>query len=250
MKVWYEHPFGVIATEDMQVVKVLAEVKSEEQEQALSQGFVEKPYSVWQQVRSTRINIQKYIQQAKVIQPHKDIKVSKWDGVFAQTNRNLLIEIYDQYIIEKDYQDKFIFNNYEFTNKDVFYIYSHDDNVHAWSLSTKYGQSIENWQFAWDNHRPELKLEKFYIDHEIRQAHQKSYKYFYMAEGYDASCKWRANLPGFEWWTGSEWSTDDGRFAYLCEAEDLATDLKDIMDVYENPTVREKMWNKKLNSDK
>ena len=247
MKVWFEHPFGVISTEDMQIVKVLAEVKPEEQEQALTQGFVEKPYGVWQQVRSTRIDVKKYINQHKQIKLHKDITVNKWDGVFAQTNRKLLIEIYDRYIRHKGYQDKFIFNDYEFTNKDVFYIYSHDDNVHAWSLSTKYGQSLENWQFAWDYHRPELKIKKTHLDYELRQAHQKNYNYFYMAEGYDASCEWRADVPGFEWWTGSEWSLDNDRFAYLCVAEDKATDLKDIMDVYENPTVREKKWNKNLN---
>ena len=245
MKIWYEHPFGVVSTADMQIVKVFAQVDPEEQEQALTQGFIEKPYGVWQQVRSTRINIKEYVKSAKRFSQRKDVTVSKWDGVFAQTNRNLLIDIYDKYINKKGYQDHFIFNNYEFTNKDVFYIYSHDDNVHAWSVWTKYGHSIENWQFAWDYIRPELKLGSFSIDHEIRQAHEKNYNYFYLSEGYDNSSAWKSKMPGFEWWTGSEWSKDPDLFAFLCDAEDGAKELKDIMDVYENPCTREKFWNKK-----
>ena len=85
----------------------------------------------------------------------------------------------------------------------------------------------------------------FSIDHEIRQAHEKNYNYFYLSEGYDNSSAWKSKMPGFEWWTGSEWSKDPDRFAFLCDAEDGAKELKDIMDVYENPCTREKFWNKK-----
>jgi len=246
MKIWYEHPFGVINKANMQIVKVFATVEPEEQEQALSQGFIEKPYDVWQQVRSTRVDIKEYIAKAKPIKQHKDVTVTKWSGEFAQANRDILIAVYDEYILKKGYIDHFIFNEYTFTSKDVFYIYSHDDRVNAWSVWTKYGQSVENWQFAWNYYQPNLKLGNFSLDHEIRIAHEKNYRYFYLSEGYDASSKWKAELPGFQWWDGKTWNKDVGRFAFYCDAEDGATQLSDIMDVYENPCTREKFWNRRI----
>ena len=49
MKIWYEHLFGKLDKQDIQVVKVWADPQPQEYEDALAQGFVQLDEG-WQQV--------------------------------------------------------------------------------------------------------------------------------------------------------------------------------------------------------
>ena len=64
MKIWYEHLFGKLDKQDIQVVKVWADPQPQEYEDALAQGFVQLDEG-WQQVRAVRINISKFIDKCK-----------------------------------------------------------------------------------------------------------------------------------------------------------------------------------------
>ena len=83
MKIWYEHPYGRLDKYDIQLCKVYAEVEPEEGELALSQGFIDLD-SKWQQMRSTRINIDEYVKQQPKYKQRKGVSVEKWKGSFAQ----------------------------------------------------------------------------------------------------------------------------------------------------------------------
>ena len=72
MKIWYEHPYGRLDKYDIQLCKVYADVEPEEGELALSQGFIDLD-SKWQQMRSTRINIDEYVKQQPKYKQRKGV---------------------------------------------------------------------------------------------------------------------------------------------------------------------------------
>jgi len=232
MNIWYEHPYGKIDYYNMQWVKVFADVEPEEQEQALAQGFIDMGEH-WKQVRSSRINIKKYIKDSKPVKTPKGITVEKWTGSFAIKHRDLLDNIMDQYLTRNRYRDYYMFETFDIDDKETFYCYYHDDRLVAWSVWSKYGHSIDNWQFAWDYADPSLSLGRYSLDNEIRTAHDKKYNWFYLGESYGKSNAYKSKLPGFEWWTGREWSTDDAVYDQHLKADEFVENLDDLQSVYE-----------------
>ena len=233
MKVWFEHPYGRLDKYDMQWVKVYADVEPEEQEQALAQGFVDMGEH-WLQVRSSRINIREYIKTAPRFKQRKGVTVEKWSGSFAIKHQNLLQDVYDQFLQHNQFKDPFIFQQFDITDKETFYCYYHDNKLVAWSVWSKYGHSVDNWQFAWDYNNPELHLGKFSMDYEIRTAHEKAYNWFYLGASYDESCRYKQQIPAFEWWTGREWSQDVAMYDQHINADCFVEDLEDLESVYES----------------
>jgi len=233
MKIWFEHPYGRLDKYDMQWVKVYADVEPEEQEQALAQGFVDMGEH-WLQVRSSRINIKEYVKTAPKYKQRKGVSVEKWSGSFAIKHQNLLEEVYDQFLQHNQFKDTFILQNFQITDKETFYCYYFENKLVAWSVWSKYGHSIDNWQFAWDYRNPELHLGKYSIDHEIRTAHEKGYNWFYLGASYDKSCEYKQNIPAFEWWTGREWSQDLALYDQHIRADVFVEDLEDLESVYES----------------
>lgn len=231
MKIWYEHPYGRLDKYDIQLCKVYAEVEPEEGELALSQGFIDLD-TKWQQMRSTRINIDEYVKQQPKYKQRKGVSVEKWKGSFAQKHVELLEPIYDQYIEHNNFTSRFPFNSYELKDSEVVWCYYYENQLCAWSIWSKYGKSIDNWQFAWDYKQPSLHLGKFSMYNEIHEAHKKEYKWFYLGGGYDNSCKWKANIPGFEWWTGKKWSNDTTEYLMHIKADLFVEDLEDLENVY------------------
>jgi len=233
MKIWYEHPYGRLDKYDMQWTKVMAEVEPEEQEQALAQGFVDLGKH-WLQVRSSRINIKEYIRTAPRYKQRKGVTVEKWSGSFALKHQDLLEGVLDQFLQHNQYKEAFILQNFEITDKETFYCYYFENRLTAWSVWTKYGHSIDNWQFAWDYREPHLHLGKYSIDHEIRTAYEKGYNWFYLGASYDESCKYKAKIPAFEWWTGREWSRDMAMYNQHIKADCFVEDLEDLENVYQS----------------
>ena len=51
---------------------------------------------------------------------------------------------------------------------------------------------------------------------------------FYLGSGYERSSIYKSTYKGFEWWTGTEWSTNKKRYVQLCERD---SSLKKITDL-------------------
>lgn len=85
-------------------------------------------------------------------------------------------------------------------------------------------------QFCWDYAEPELRLG--YLSQKIEQllAHEYGYAHAYIGPGYGRISKYKASAKGFEFWTGSVWSSDREIYLSLCERDDELKSIKDIMD--------------------
>ena len=98
--------------------------------------------------------------------------------------------------------------------------YYFNENLTAWSKLRRYSkESIESVQFVWDYSNPASHLGLCSLRHEISWAKESGYEYFYMGSGYEKNSIYKSDIDGFEWWTGSEWSTDRDEYIYLCKRD-------------------------------
>ena len=207
MKIWYEHLFGKLDKQDIQVVKVWADPQPQEYEDALAQGFVQLDEG-WQQVRAVRINISKFIDKAKEPRTDPDITAEKITGTEAKALMDQLALVYDSYIKHHGFTmlDPNPLNEIDAT--DVVWLYRLHGDLIGFSIWSVYGKCLDNWQMAWNYADFKLQLGKYSLWHEVHQASNMKYNWFYLGASYDRSCKWKSSIPGFEWWTGSRWSDD------------------------------------------
>ena len=110
--------------------------------------------------------------------------------------------------------------------------YYDDGNLIAWSKLRHYSnESLETCLFVWDYAKPELKLGYSSLRHEIAWAKMMGYKYVYLGPGYERSSTYKSEIEGFEWWTGSEWSTDVEEYRRLCNRDSKIKTVSDLYDV-------------------
>ena len=53
-------------------------------------------------------------------------------------------------------------------------------------------------------------------------------KYSYVCPGYEKTCIWKSRFPGFEFWTGMEWSKDKELYKKLCERDSDLIELDEL----------------------
>ena len=66
------------------------------------------------------------------------------------------------------------------------------------------------------------------LDLELEWAADNHVAYFYMGSGYELSSEYKANYRGFEWWTGTEWSTNKKLYRSLCRRDSRIDSLADV----------------------
>lgn len=53
----------------------------------------------------------------------------------------------------------------------------------------------------------------------------------YIGQGYEESSIYKANIPGFEWWTGSEWSINKEQYINLCKRDSSLHNIIELNDI-------------------
>ncbi len=205
MKIWYEHLFGKLDKQDIQFMRVWADVHPEESDEALAQGFIQLE-DAWQQVRAVRINIETFVQKAKQPKTDPDIIAEKIYGLEATLMMPQLMPIYETYLDHHGYTMLEPNPLEDIGYADTVWLYKLHNDLIGFSIWTTYMKSLDNWQMAWNYADFKLQLGKYSLWHEILHAHELGYEWFYLGASYDKSCKWKASIPGFEWWNGKEWS--------------------------------------------
>jgi len=82
--------------------------------------------------------------------------------------------------------------------------------------------------FCWDYHEPKLYLGKYTIIKELEYARDNDLEYFYQMPGYEKTCIYKMDSPGFEFWDGKRWSKDKDAYKSMCEKDDEVKSPKDM----------------------
>jgi arginyl-tRNA--protein-N-Asp/Glu arginylyltransferase len=90
----------------------------------------------------------------------------------------------------------------------------------AFSLIKLYdSNNIDALQFAWDYETPQLSLGSVSTYLEVEIARREGCQHYYMMGGYEVDSAYKAQLGGFEWWTGQVWSQDRSIYLELCSRD-------------------------------
>jgi hypothetical protein len=225
MKIQFNHNFGHQEQgEFFHFGCELVDVAPDKHNAALEQGFlltVRNGAPHWYQSRSTRVrtadtNYEPLLSAQELAAP---LPLTEMD------------HIYTAYCYYKRFKKYFEVGEYLPQDRFMGY-YSDTGDFVAWAKLRHYTeQAIETCLFVWDYSLPATKLGTRSLEHEIAWSKIQGYDYVYLGPGYERSSVYKADIQGFEWWTGSEWSQDVDRYRQICKRDSrikLSADLYDL----------------------
>ena len=245
MELLFDHTHGKQQDQDIVICKPMAVVDEDESMEALDTGWLALDHpvgnfkEVWYQSRSTRINMQKY---------RPRYKRHEWEGnkigvkvIDASEMVKLLglPHIYAQYMKRKKFtQDYDPFAHYHARDQFMLFYTGTADNILGFTKQKRYRYQEDN--YAMDDQFPDLAglesvihantvpISDITLDLELEWAVDNYVAYFYMGSGYELSSEYKANYRGFEWWTGTEWSTNKKQYRALCRRDSRIETLADV----------------------
>jgi arginyl-tRNA--protein-N-Asp/Glu arginylyltransferase len=181
----------------------------------LNEGWVEWQ-GYWYNLRSTRIRISDYKPTKTVKRLANKVQISK--VILTQEELDRLQPVYEKYITTKGYKRDIKLEDF----LDYFAIlYWHNEKLIGASIFKEYKtdqKDIVDYQFLWDYEDPKLSLGNVSIYYEIELT-KNSATYVYLMGGYEEACIYKSNFKGFEWWTGTKWSSDLDLYTQLCKRD-------------------------------
>lgn len=203
MKVYFDHITGFGKVSDLEVIINCAYGildPDESSADALKEGWI--PWKDrWYNERSTRINLAEYKPSRTTNKLSKKIIV---EGGNIEAN----LEAYE--MLHQKYCDYHNFKRdikLEFF-KDCEVIEYWADTLVGISLYKQFETQFVAYQFIWDYKDPKLSLGTIAQMMECETAKLLNCEYVYLLGGYEKCCEYKSNYSGFEFWTGTEWSTN------------------------------------------
>lgn len=214
MKIKFNHNFGHQEQgEFFHIGCELVEVAPEEYNSALEFGFlstIENNQVRWYQSRSTRVSTSATNYN---LLPNATLLSAPTPAQFKEMDH-----IYTSYCYYKKFKKYFEINS-QLVN-DRFMAYYDNDAFVAWAKLRHYtDRAIETCLFVWDYADPSLHLGTHSLEHEIAWSKQQGYEYVYLGPGYERSSIYKADMQGFEWWDGDQWSLDLDKYRWLCRRD-------------------------------
>jgi hypothetical protein len=237
MELIFDHTFGKQEQQDLVVCKPMAIVDTDEEHEAIERGWLalDTPVDgqeVFYQSRSTRINIDLYKPRYKS-HAHDGQKVGMKIIEASEMVKLLsLPHIYRQYMKRKNFgADYDPFQHYHARDQfKVFYLGT-ADNIVGFTKQKRYRYCDDHYSTidTYDSkdlaglesviHANTVPITDLTLDMEISWASDNYVRYFYMGSGYEESSEYKANYSGFEWWTGTHWSTNKKQYKRLCRRD-------------------------------
>ena len=246
MELIFDHTLGKQEHSDLVLCRPMAIVDSDEEHEALERGWLALDHpvmgrEVWYQSRSTRIDLDLY----KPRYPKH-----QWDGrdigtkiIDASEMVRLLglPHIYEQYMKRKGFSlDRTPFAHYHDRDQFMIFYVGTADNIIGFTKQKRYKYEMDHYSTidTYDSrylaglesaiHANKVAISDITMDMEIEWASMNDVSYFYMGSGYERSSLYKANFKGFEWWTGTEWSTDKKQYRRLCERDSRIDRFSDL----------------------
>ena len=246
MELLFDHSLGKQEQQDLVICRPMAIVEHDEEEEALDGGWLALDHpvtdrEVFYQSRSTRINLDLYRPRYKRHEYNgQDIGIKVIDA--SEMVKLLgLPHIYRQYMERKNFGvDYDPFTHYHPRDQFMIFYLGTADNIVGFTKQKKYRYPEENYSTidSYDSkdlagiesviHANTIPISDITLDLEIDWAQNNYVAYFYMGSGYETSSEYKANYRGFEWWTGTEWSTNKRQYRRLCRRDSRIETLKDL----------------------
>ena len=246
MELLFDHSLGKQEQQDLVICRPMAVVEHDEEEEALDHGWLALDHpvvdrEVFYQSRSTRINLDLYRPRYKRHEYNgQDIGIKIIDA--SEMVKLLgLPHIYRQYMERKNFGvDYDPFTHYHPRDQFMIFYLGTADNIVGFTKQKKYRYPDENYSTidSYDSkdlagiesviHANTIPISDITLDLEIDWAQNNYVAYFYMGSGYETSSEYKANYRGFEWWTGTEWSTNKKQYRRLCRRDSKIETLKDL----------------------
>ena len=220
MKIRYLNNFGKFIQHDFVITQVVAEVTDNEHLTALDQGFLLQN-GIWRQCRSTRVCL-----------ADTNYDLMSDAKILTDYDHDQLNLINEQYLSQRNY----VFHpaDVHINDTDTIWGYYVQEQLVAWSRIHNYNGARETAYFAWDGQDLSLRLGWQSLKSEIAWAKSLGDEYLYLGPGYETCSKYKSQIQGFQWWTGSEWSSDRDAYCWLCERETGVNDFRQYEDLIYN----------------
>jgi hypothetical protein len=235
LKTKVEHFFGSQERHDLQMVKLSLDIDNLVEREALENGWL-IANEQWYQCRSVRINIEEYTDKSKEPKMPKTLTFEFfWRSQIDDDNRDHIKTVFKQFCEYKGFDDQ-AFDVFKDWDRSAWIIVYDEGVPVAFTKFIRYDSDVESQFTAWNYHKPKLSIGKALIWYEtiIATEFMGSDKYLYIGQGYEEGSAYKADIPGFEWWTGSEWSKDREEYKALCARDSSINSLQELSKVYNN----------------
>ena len=246
MELLFDHTLGKQEQQDLVICKPMAMVDQDEESEALDRGWLALDHpvmgkEVFYQSRSTRIDVDKYRPRYK--RHTHDGQEIGYKVIDASEMVKLLSlpMIYKQYMKRKNFgADYDPFAHYHARDQFMVFYLGTADNIVGFTKQKRYRYQEDNYSTidTYDSrdlaglesvvHANTIPISDITLDLEIEWASNNFVRYFYMGSGYEQSSEYKANYAGFQWWTGTRWSTDKRQYRKLCRRDSRIETLKDV----------------------
>lgn len=223
MRIIQNHFYGSQDRIDLQLVKLKLELDDSRECDALENGWA-LYRDIWYCSRLTRINVELYKKYGSV-KGYSFLYQKK----LTDEQKKRVLEVYDTYLKYKNFNRLY---DLEIENPRTSWILCISDIIHAFTILTEYDGALESNISAWDYIDPKKGIGRALLDYEVEEALVRNYKYLYIGPGYGTSSIYKSKLKGFEWWTGSEWSTDTTKYVDLCNRDETINTLENLGKLY------------------
>lgn len=238
MQLFFNHVLGKVTDCDFYYSPVEAEFEPFELTYAVNNGWLINEWSEnkrWFQSRAVRIDVQKWVAQMKETKLKIRLPITYSITPLADYPEKLrddFARVFEAYVTHKKFDAPLNWENMldnESGSKKLISFFKEGKMI-AWTVLRPYGSTtLCSLQFAWDYAEPSLQLGKVSQHLELQLAAHDGYKYLNLCSGYEQSCKWKADIAGFQWWTGKRWSSDAGAYKALCDSDTQAITIDDCI---------------------
>ncbi|NDB66333.1 MAG: hypothetical protein EB168_11815 [Euryarchaeota archaeon] len=246
MELLFDHTLGKQEQQDLVICRPMAIVDQDEEAEALDKGWLALDHpvlgrEVFYQSRSTRINLDLYRSRYKEHTYNGEEIGYKIIDASEMVKLLSLPSIYRQYMKRKNFgADYDPFGHYHKRDQFMVFYIGTADNIVGFTKQKKYRWQEENYSTidTYDSkdlagvesviHANTIPISDITLDMEIDWAHNNYVSYFYMGSGYETSSEYKANYRGFEWWTGTQWSTNKKEYRRLCRRDSRIDSLRDL----------------------
>jgi hypothetical protein len=220
MKTKINQIFGSVAENDLQVYKLTLDLENSTEQEALESGWLMSE-GIWYCSRSVRINVDSY---------KKTPKMPKKYTVSYQDKIESLDEIQNVYAKFIDKMNLKALYNIESDLERASWILVRDttNRLVAFSKMLNYDGGLETQFTALDYSDPKASIGTRLLAYEIDLARKKNLKYLYVGSGYGEISTYKSSFDGFEWWTGTSWSTDVNKYIQICLRDDSIKTLEQL----------------------